>query len=93
MPWTARRALATCALATGLAGCATRLAQARVEHVDPSAGYRVRTELERVVCNYPDMLLLLAYSGGGAHERQPFRMAYRGLTPRCRDADRRPPFS
>ena len=65
MPWTARSALAACVLATGLAGCATRLEQVRIEHVDPSAGYRVRTELERVVRNYPDTLLLLAFSGGG----------------------------
>ena len=37
----------------------------RIAERDPAAGYRIETQLERVVQNDPETLLLLAFSGGG----------------------------
>lgn len=48
-----------------MGGCATFLPDARIEHVDASAGYRIETELERASRSDPETLLLIAFSGGG----------------------------
>jgi len=46
-----------------VSGCAYRTANARLEHFDPSHGYRPRTVLETRPLG--DVLLVLAFSGGG----------------------------
>jgi NTE family protein len=55
------------ALALGLVlgGCAALPPNARVERVDPGAGYRIERELGHTPRNDPETLLLLAFSGGG----------------------------
>src|SRR4029434_944978 len=57
--------LIACVLVLLAGGCATRPPDMRIAEVDPSVGYRIDTELERVVPHDPESLLLFAFSGGG----------------------------
>src|SRR4030095_4658783 len=57
--------LIACVLVLLAGGCATRPPDMRIAEGDPSVGYRIDTELERVVQNDPETLLLVAFSGGG----------------------------
>jgi len=62
--WALVRVIA-CVLVLLAGGCATRPPDMRIAEVDPSVGYRIDTELERVVQHDPETLLLVAFSGGG----------------------------
>jgi NTE family protein len=48
-----------------LPGCATRLPDQAIDHVDPEQGYRLERVLRQAVRNDPETLLLVAFSGGG----------------------------
>ena len=52
-----------CAALLALAGCATRPANPPIVHVDPNAGYRLETRLNKP--EKRENLVVLAFSGGG----------------------------
>ena len=48
-----------------LAGCASRPINERIAKTDPSSGYRVPLQMQKLKNNDPRTLFLLAFSGGG----------------------------
>ena len=48
-----------------LAGCASRPINERIAKTDPSSGYRVPLQMQKLKNNDPHTLFLLAFSGGG----------------------------
>jgi NTE family protein len=59
-----RSLLGAVAVAT-VAGCASRPINQPISHVDAESGYRASVRTRKQEHNDPNMLLLLAFSGGG----------------------------